>query len=233
MMLQKLPVTVLNRMWSRSMSRLCSNQINVSKAEVKAFRQILARSGIQANARFLQNLSGFQGSQVSQVISRNFSTTPKFRQNDGRNNKDDDDGKLISRKKLPLASVKRFHECFYDFFTDFERERKMSMLKTITIIGWMAFLVFILTPNPNAVGQGLNKANSIDNPNPQNMNNQRRGDVSWNDFYHNMLQAGEVQEVRIFPKIEMAEVRLKPGAFYKVSTTIQCGKYSVEIFGFF
>ena len=109
-MLQKLPVTVLNRMWSRSMSRLCSNQINVSKAEVKAFRQILARSGIQANARFLQNLSGFQGSQVSQVISRNFSTTPKFRQNDGRNNKDDDDGKLISRKKLP------FHENFAGFF---------------------------------------------------------------------------------------------------------------------
>ena len=106
----------------------------------------------------------------------------------------------------------------------------MSMLKTITIIGWMAFLVFILTPNPNAVGQGLNKANSIDNPNPQNMNNQRRGDVSWNDFYHNMLQAGEVQEVRIFPKIEMAEVRLKPGAFYKVSTVQQ---HSVEIFGFY
>ena len=112
-MLQKLPVTVLNRMWSRSMSRLCSNQINVSKAEVKAFRQILARSGIQANARFLQNLSGFQGSQVSQVISRNFSTTPKFRQNDGRNNKDDDDGKLISRKKLP------FHENFAVFFDRF------------------------------------------------------------------------------------------------------------------
>ena len=111
--------------------------------------------------------------------------------------------------------------------TDFERERKMSMLKTITIIGWMAFLVFILTPNPNAVGQGLNKANSIDNPNPQNMNNQRRGDVSWNDFYHNMLQAGEVQEVRIFPKIEMAEVRLKPGAFYKVSTVQQHNVWTV------
>ena len=118
----------------------------------------------------------------------------------------------------------------------------MSMLKTITIIGWMAFLVFILTPNPNAVGQGLNKANSIDNPNPQNMNNQRRGDVSWNDFYHNMLQAGEVQEVRIFPKIEMAEVRLKPGAFYKVSTTTHCGNiwiflslrfYVKSILGFF
>ena len=123
-MLQKLPVTVLNRMWSRSMSRLCSNQINVSKAEVKAFRQILARSGIQANARFLQNLSGFQGSQVSQVISRNFSTTPQFRQNDGRNNKDDDDGKLISRKKLPLASVKRFHEFFYDFFHRFRTREK-------------------------------------------------------------------------------------------------------------
>ena len=106
-MLQKLPVTVLNRMWSRSMSRLCSNQINVSKAEVKAFRQILARSGIQANARFLQNLSGFQGSQVSQVISRNFSTTPQFRQNDGRNNKDDDDGKLISRKNYLSETISR------------------------------------------------------------------------------------------------------------------------------
>ena len=104
------------------------------------------------------------------------------------------------------------------FLTDFERERKMTMLKTISIIGWMAFLVFILTPNPNAVGQGLSKANSTDNPNPQNVS-QRRGDVSWNDFYHNMLQAGEVQEVRIYPKIEMAEVRLKPGAFYKVSAT--------------
>ena len=109
----------------------------------------------------------------------------------------------------------------------------MSMLKTITIIGWMAFLVFILTPNPNAVGQGLNKANSIDNPNPQNMNNQRRGDVSWNDFYHNMLQAGEVQEVRIFPKIEMAEVRLKPGAFYKVSTVPQCGNCRNSLSHFF
>ena len=50
----------------------------------------------------------------------------------------------------------------------------------------------------------------------QNPQNRFGGTVTWHEFYHNMLQAGEVQEITIVPKFNLANVQLKPGARYKV-----------------
>ncbi|OQR68426.1 paraplegin-like [Tropilaelaps mercedesae] len=39
--------------------------------------------------------------------------------------------------------------------------------------------------------------------------------VSWNDFYHNMLAKGEVEQVIVRPELELATVILHPGAIVK------------------
>ena len=48
--------------------------------------------------------------------------------------------------------------------------------------------------------------------------------VTYNDFFYNMLQAGEVAEITIFPgedRENRALILLKQGAMYKVSNCLE------------
>ena len=92
MVLQKfqklLPVTVLNRMWSRSLSKYCSTKsLNVSRSEFRAIHQMLLRSGINSHQK-LQNLILPSSSLLHHT--RQFSSTPYLKNQDGKNDKDKD-----------------------------------------------------------------------------------------------------------------------------------------------
>ena len=47
------------------------------------------------------------------------------------------------------------------------------------------------------------------------VSSQQRQEVTWNDFYYQMLLAGEVQEIIIHSGLPLATVILRPDAVYK------------------
>ena len=56
--------------------------------------------------------------------------------------------------------------------------------------------------------------------------------VTYNDFFYNMLQAGEVAEITIFPgedRENRALILLKQGAMYKVSHRLEKLNFSLRL----
>lgn len=80
---------------------------------------------------------------------------------------------------------------------DDEREAKMREMFKIFGVGLVVFftLPFLLSSNEG----------------------QDRGDktVSWTDFFHNMLMAGEVEKITVWPKDNIAAIQLRRDAVYK------------------
>ena len=77
----------------------------------------------------------------------------------------------------------------------------------------------------NTANGGPNFVQQMNQPSPEyNLNRlspdpavraQQRQEVSWNDFYYQMLLAGEVQEIVIHSGLPLATVILRPDAVYK------------------
>ena len=83
-----------------------------------------------------------------------------------------------------------------------ERERMLGVAKTL--IGFFVVPVVIMMMMSNS-----------SNSNKQRQQQADQAPVSWTDFYHNMLLAGEVDAVIIHSGINKATVVLRPDAIYK------------------
>ena len=93
---------------------------------------------------------------------------------------------------------------------DKERERQMSNLKTLGFFIFVqCFIVFML------MGSSSSRSNGEGQTGGQGGQGQLQK-VSWNDFYYNMLLAGEVQEVTVYSNVGRVKVTLRPDAIYKV-----------------
>jgi hypothetical protein len=81
------------------------------------------------------------------------------------------------------------------------------------MVGFFLVPLFVLTIFAGANGNGNgNNSRQHDGGSPAEPAN-----VSWNDFYHNMLLAGEVQEIIVHPGVNAATIILRPDAMYKVN----------------
>ena len=162
LLLKRIPPLVLNRMWSRSLSRLSG-----SRRELQSFRHLLIRSDIQTTQK-LQSL-------INQCCPkhRQFSTSGPSKRNPFGNGPDGRPPQIF----WFLAAA----------------------------VGFTIFNYYISNKQDGNQNQSS----------PNGRQNNTFAEISYMDFFHNMLQKGEVRRIRVFSD-EMAMIYLKPGALYKV-----------------
>ena len=88
-----------------------------------------------------------------------------------------------------------------------QREKSLLVMKVITAAFFVAFMLVIFggdNDNPNSESNSVTVNNGGSIPT-----------VGWNDFYYNMLMAGEVQHIIIHSGVGRATVYLRPDAIYK------------------
>ena len=80
---------------------------------------------------------------------------------------------------------------FWIFITDPEKEKRNAELKFFGAISAIALIVLLFLPN-----MGRNPREEL-----TNQDQARNGTTTYNEFFHTMLQAGEVQEIVIAPAL--------------------------------
>ena len=177
---------------SRNPSFICKRNYLTFQRESKAWQQLFQRSGIVEEEKILKIFPKLIEHQIISVplyrkhISTSSQTYNGQNSNDGRNQDDSNDDEKEQREKTLLA------------------------MKLLTAIGFVAFGLMMLggpgeNQDPRANGNPAMAANS-------------RGmsqNVSWNDFYYNMLMTGEVQHITIHSGVGRATIVLRPDAIYK------------------
>ena len=99
---------------------------------------------------------------------------------------------------------------------DEEHQRRLRRFAVVSLAFFLLANLLLSAPNgdPNNQPRG----------NQQNQSgSSQRGEntLTWNDFYYNMLQAGEVESIDIYPNANVLFVKLKQGALYKVRTSLK------------
>lgn len=112
---------------------------------------------------------------------------------------------------------------FFSSSLDYDKERQTTLFKYFVA---SVFVTALLYPFLRGLEDSVRDQRDLRdlqriqdgniNGRPNGRQNRFGGTVTWHEFYHNMLQAGEVQEITIVPKFNLANVQLKPGARYKV-----------------
>ena len=90
-------------------------------------------------------------------------------------------------------------------FTDFvDGPDKMPLLPRLLFLGWLIFAIY--TTLRLLTGDDTNMYRF----------------VSWNEFIHDMLAKGEVEEVIVRPEAELAIIHLVDGAIIKGKRVSEC-----------
>ena len=95
------------------------------------------------------------------------------------------------------------------YISDTEKEKRNAEMKFFGAVTAVFLITALLLPNFNR--------GSDDQPIEQDT---RNGTTTYNEFFHTMLQAGEVQEIVIAPALNRAIIMLRPNAVIKVISRI-------------
>lgn len=140
-------------------------------------------------------------------ICRNFHTSARlFEDNSSREPKKDESGSDKNPSKNESSSPKKKKKKKKSKKTD-EKEKDVNIGAGINLLA-KAVLWASLLYSTIALLTLITKRSDF----PEAHDNR---EISWNEFVYHMLLAGEVDEIRVIPDMDVVTIRLHPGAIVK------------------
>uniref|UniRef100_A0A0K2T9J2 AAA+ ATPase domain-containing protein n=1 Tax=Lepeophtheirus salmonis TaxID=72036 RepID=A0A0K2T9J2_LEPSM len=180
---------------------------SLARVSPRLYSTLRASPTLRREIRGLERILMRSPTFVQSLEKRLFSMSSSLSQEDKKSDKKEKDAE--SKDESGKSNKKEEEEEKMNSEEEINKEKKILIRSFLQMaIPLMIFYVLL-----SSMGGG--SPSSPVPQQPQNSSNRIARDITWTEFYHNMLLVGEVEKVVIYPQSKRALVHLYPSAIYK------------------